>query len=65
MGNNNNKSRRYFLDNGIKLGLAAIIGGLGFSKIANQLRANYNNNNNNSREKIELMSTNGNLIQVD
>ncbi|PHS54646.1 MAG: hydrogenase [Lutibacter sp.] len=55
------KSRRKFLDKGLKLGLATAIGGFGLSKLSSKLNAK----NNDSGEKIELMTTDGTLIQVD
>ena len=62
MENNNNSSRRKFLDKGLKLGLVTAIGGLGLSKIVSQLNAKPDSN---SHDKMELMTTDGTLIQVD
>ena len=62
MEKNNNKSRRYFLDNGLKLGITAILGGFGLSKIASKL---YAKTENNSGETMELMTTDGTLVEVD
>lgn len=62
MENNNKNNRRYFLDNGLKLGLATLIGGLGLSKIASKL---YGKTNNNPSDKMELMTTDGTIIEVD
>ena len=61
MEDNKNESRRKFLDTGIKLGLAAAVGGLAISKIS-KLSAKSNNN---TGEFVELMTTDGTLIQVD
>jgi len=62
MKNNNNNSRRKFLDKGLKLGLVTAIGAIGLTKIAGKLKAK---NTENSGEKMELMTTDGTLIQVD
>lgn len=62
MENNSKNNRRYFLDNGLKLGLAAIIGGIGFSKIASKL---YGKQHIHSNDKIELMTTDGTIVEVD
>ena len=61
MENNNKNSRRKFLDKGLKLGLVTAIGGIGISKIVNKLNAKTDNS---SSEIIELMTTDGTLIQV-
>jgi len=60
MEDNNKNSRRKFLDKGLKLGLASAIGGLGISKLSK-----LNANSKNSGELVELMTTDGTLIQVD
>lgn len=62
MEENNKTSRRKFLDKGLKLGIATAIGGIGLSKISGKLSAKTNNCNG---EKMELMTTDGKLIQVD
>jgi len=62
MENNNKNSRRKFLDKGLKLGLVTAIGGLGLSKIASKLTAQTDTN---SGDKMELMTTDGTIIQVD
>jgi molybdopterin-containing oxidoreductase family iron-sulfur binding subunit len=62
MEDNNKNSRRKFLDKGLKLGLVTAIGGIGLSKLANKLNAQDNEH---SGEKMELMTTDGNLIEVD
>lgn len=62
MKDNNKTSRRKFLDKGLKIGLATAIGGLGLSKITSKLNAKTKSN---SDETIELMTTDGTLIQVD
>jgi len=62
MSDNTKKERRKFLDKGIKLGIAAAIGGLGISKITSKLNAKTNHN---STDKMELMTVDGTLIEVD
>ncbi|MFH6767734.1 4Fe-4S dicluster domain-containing protein [Gaetbulibacter aquiaggeris] len=61
MEDNNKNSRRKFLDKGLKLGLATAIGGMAISKIS-KLNAKSNTN---TGEFVELMTTDGTLIQVD
>lgn len=62
MEDNNKNSRRKFLDKGLKLGLVTAIGGIGLSKITSRLNAKTENSSN---HKMELMTTDGTLIQVD
>ena len=62
MENSEKNQRRKFLDKGLKLGLAATIGGLGLSKLASKLKASPDRH---SGDMIELMDTEGNIIQVD
>ena len=62
MKNNSQSSRRKFLDKGLKLGLATAIGGYGLSKITSKANAHTESM---SGEKMELMTTDGKLIQVD
>jgi molybdopterin-containing oxidoreductase family iron-sulfur binding subunit len=62
MKKNNKNSRRKFLDTGFKLGIATVIGGLGLSKISSKLNAKSNNNTNG---KMELMTTDGTIVEVD
>ena len=62
MEDNNKNSRRKFLDKGLKLGLVTAIGGFGMSKVVTKLNAKTNNL---SGSKMELMTTDGTLIQVD
>jgi len=62
MENNKNKSRRKFLDKGLKLGLVTAIGGIGLTKIASKLNAQPDNS---SGDKMELMTTDGTIVQVD
>jgi len=62
MENTNKKSRRKFLDKGIKLGLLTAVGGIGLTKLATKLTAQPDSN---SGEKMELMTTDGTIIQVD
>ncbi|MGB5244776.1 MAG: 4Fe-4S dicluster domain-containing protein [Lutimonas sp.] len=59
MEEQNKNPRRSFLDKGLKLGLAAVVGGLGISKLTSKLNANTDG------ETIELMTADGTLIQVD
>ncbi|NQW36931.1 MAG: 4Fe-4S dicluster domain-containing protein [Flavobacteriales bacterium] len=62
MANDNKNSRRKFLDKGIKFGLITALGGIGLSKIPSKLDAKPKNL---SGDKMELMTTDGTLIQVD
>ena len=62
MEDNNKNSRRKFLDKGLKLGLVTAIGGLGISKLSTKLNAKTDKS---SGEKMELMTTDGTLIEVD
>ena len=62
MKKNDNNSRRKFLNNGIKIGLATAIGGIGLTKIASKLNAKTNPE---SGSKMELMTTDGTIVQVD
>lgn len=62
MEKTNNNSRRKFLDKGLKLGFVSIIGGFGLSKIISKSNAQTENS---SHEKMELMTTDGTLVQVD
>lgn len=62
MKNKNTSSRRKFLDKGLKLGIITAIGGIGLSKIISKLNAKTENS---SHDKMELMTTDGTLIQVD
>jgi molybdopterin-containing oxidoreductase family iron-sulfur binding subunit len=62
MEDNTKNSRRKFLDKGLKLGLATAIGGIGLSKLTGKLNAK---NHAHSGEKMELMTTDGHLIEVD
>ncbi len=62
MEDNNKKTRRKFLDKGLKLGLVSAIGGIGLAKLSSKLSANTEKE---SGETIELMTTDGTLIKVD
>ncbi|PCH52200.1 MAG: hydrogenase [Flavobacteriaceae bacterium] len=62
MGNNKKSSRRKFLDNGLKIGIATAIGGIGLSKLSSSLIAKTNTA---SSDKMELMTTDGTIVQVD
>lgn len=62
MDANKKKTRRKFLDKGLKLGLASTIGGIAIAKFTSKLSANTKKE---SGETIELMTTDGTLIKVD
>ena len=62
MENNNNTSRRKFLDKGLKFGLIAALSGIGLSKIASKLNAQTDSS---SGDKMELMTTDGTIIEVN
>ena len=59
---NNKESRRKFLDKGIKIGLATVVGGVGLSKLGSNLLAKPNPAPGHS---MELMAADGSIIQVD
>lgn len=59
---NNKNTRRKFLDKGIKIGVATALAGIGLSKIASAFNAKKDNPDS---EKMELMTTDGTIIQVD
>ncbi len=59
---NKNNSRRKFLDKGLKLGLISAIGGFGITNITSKLSAKPDSR---YGDKIELMTTDGTLIQVN
>lgn len=59
---NKTNSRRKFLDKGLKIGLVTAVAGLGLSKLTNKLNAKSNGSSN---EKLELMTTDGTVIEVD
>ncbi|NHF59655.1 4Fe-4S dicluster domain-containing protein [Flavobacteriaceae bacterium TP-CH-4] len=62
MAANSKKSRRGFLDKGLKIGLAGLVGGIGLSKLSSKLNAKSESP---SGDTMELMTTDGSLIQVD
>ena len=62
MNKNNKNSRRKFLDKGLKVGLVTALSGIGISKIASKLNAQTDSL---SGDKMELMTTDGTIIQVD
>ena len=62
MNDSNNNSRRKFLDKGLKVGLATVIGGVGLTKLSSKLLAKSDKG---SKDTMELMTTDGTLIQVD
>lgn len=61
MEDKNKNSRRKFLDKGLKLGLAAALGGLAISKISKSSAKS----NSNSEAFVELMTTDGAIVRVD
>ncbi|MCB0476335.1 MAG: 4Fe-4S dicluster domain-containing protein [Flavobacteriaceae bacterium] len=61
MKDNNSHSRRNFLNKGIKVGIAAAIGGTVLSKLTSKAQAK----NDHSGEKMQLMTTEGDLVEVD
>ena len=50
MADNNKNTRRYFLGNGLKLGLATALGSIGLAKYTSKLNANTDNS---TSEKME------------
>lgn len=62
MSESNKKQRRKFLDKGLKLGLAAAIGGFGLSKLSSKLSAKSDSG---SGEMVELMTEDGALVEVN
>ncbi|MDH3321711.1 MAG: 4Fe-4S dicluster domain-containing protein [Flavobacteriaceae bacterium] len=62
MENKNKNSRRKFLDKGLKLGLVTAIGGIGLSKLSCKPETESDTD---TGEKMELMTTDGTIIQVD
>lgn len=62
MGKSKKNSRRDFLDKGLKVGLITAISGIGLSKIVEKISAKPESVSN---KKIELMTTDGSLIQVN
>jgi len=62
MGEKNETSRRKFLDKGLKLGIATALGSIGLSKVTSKLNAETNSS---SEGTIELMTTDGTIIEVD
>ena len=63
MEDNTKKSRRDFINKSLKLGAVTALGGLGLAKLTSSLNAK--NNKVSNGEMIELMTTDGTLIQVD
>jgi len=62
MENKNKNSRRKFLDNGLKIGIVTALGGIGLSKLASNLNAQTDSA---TKDTMELMTTDGTIIQVD
>ena len=62
MEDNTKRSRRIFLDRGLKIGVAGILGGIGLSKLSAKLTENKKVP---SGETMELMTTDGTIIEVD
>ena len=63
MEDNTKKSRRDFINKSLKISAVTALGGLGLAKLASNLNAK--NNKASNGEMIELMTTDGTLIQVD
>jgi molybdopterin-containing oxidoreductase family iron-sulfur binding subunit len=62
MEDNTKKTRRTFLDRGLKIGIAGVLGGIGLSKLSAKLTEGKAAP---SGETMELMTTDGTLIEVD
>lgn len=62
MDRNEESSRRNFLANSLKVGLATVIGGIGLAKLTSRMAAKPTVD---SGDTVELMTTDGTLIQVD
>ena len=62
MGDKKKKSRRDFIDKGLKLGFVSVITGIGLSKLVSKANASSTSGSN---QKVELMTTDGHLIEVD
>ncbi|MBK5210534.1 MAG: 4Fe-4S dicluster domain-containing protein [Flavobacteriaceae bacterium] len=62
MENKKGDSRRKFLDKGLKIGLVTAIGSIGLTKLATSISAQSQNA---SGDKMQLMTTDGKLIEVD
>lgn len=56
--NNDNNSRRNFIDKGLKFGLLAVAGGFGLSKVIGLTSKS-------KKEKVQLMTADGKMIEVD
>lgn len=61
MDENNKKTRRTFLDRGLKLGVAGVLGGIGLSKLS----AKFSEEKSPTGETMELMTTDGTIVEVD
>ena len=62
MDHKNKKNRRNFLNDGIKLSIATLIGSIGLTKLSSMV---YDKNNDLSGESMELMTTDGSIIEID
>ena len=62
MGDKNKNSRRKFLGKGLKVGIVAAISGIGLSKVISKTKEESSSD---SLKKMELMTTDGHLIEVD
>jgi len=62
MADNDKNSRRKFLDKGLQIGLASAIGRFGLAKLSSKLNSKTTNSSN---ETMELMTTDGTIIEVD
>jgi molybdopterin-containing oxidoreductase family iron-sulfur binding subunit len=62
MEENNKKTRRKFLDKGLKLGVAGVLGGIGLSKLSARFSEDEKTT---GGEKMELMTTDGTIVEID
>ncbi|MBT8284199.1 MAG: 4Fe-4S dicluster domain-containing protein [Flavobacteriaceae bacterium] len=56
------KSRRKFLDRGLKIGVAGVLGGIGLSKLSAKFSSGEKAS---TGETMELMTTDGTIVEVD
>ncbi|NER10854.1 prokaryotic molybdopterin-containing oxidoreductase family, iron-sulfur binding subunit [Muriicola jejuensis] len=62
MDENNKKTRRKFLDRGLKLGVAGVLGGIGLSKLSAKFAPDDKAP---TGETMELMTTDGTIVEID
>ena len=62
MEENNKKTRRKFLDRGLKLGVAGVLGGIGLSKLSAKFSEDDKAP---GGETMELMTTDGTIVEID